>query len=321
MPGDFEIELRYDSIIRPTEIRFFNGDFLKAEPVLADLKYDLVIADPPYFKVVNEAWDYQWSTLDEYLAWCDQWLKVCAAKMRFGGSLFLFGYFRNLAPLVAVAEAHGLELRQQIVIDKGIKAVAGRKTSTYRIFPNVTESMLFFIKDNKKIIKPLLKDRATELGLSSKEINERLGVKSNGGGMWSIYTGKNVCEQFPTRATWDKLMKVLDLDLDYNKYAQTFNTTMGLTDVWTDIEFYTKDRIHPTEKPNKLIRRLIDASTNEGDFILDPFGGSAISAIVASETGRHADVFELSEEYFSESSKRLTQKGIVFSPIILAPND
>ena len=174
---------------------------------------------------------------------------------------------------------------------------------------------MFFTKDNKKVIKPLLKNRADELGLSSKEINDRLGVKSNGGGMWSIYTGKNMCEQFPTKATWDKLMKVLEMDLDYHKYAQTFNPIMGLTDVWTDFEFYSSNRIHPTEKPYKLIERLILSSTDAGDSILDPFAGSSITGLVASDLGRAADLCEIQEEYFLASNKRLEEMNITFSSI------
>jgi site-specific DNA-methyltransferase (adenine-specific) len=249
------------------------------------------------------------------LTWCEKWLDIISAKLRFGGSFYVFGYFRNLAPFLTLAESRGLELRQQIIIDKGIKSVAGRKTSTYRLFPNVTESILFFTKDNKQIIKPLLKNRADELGLKSKEINERLGVKSNGGGMWSIYTGKNMCEQFPTKATWDKLMKVLEMELDYYKYAQTFNPIMGITDVWTDIDFYSRDRIHPTEKPYKLIERLILSSSNEGDNILDPFSGSGITGIVSSSLKRKCILFEIDEQYYKASINRFTDMGITYESI------
>ena len=293
-----------------------NDDFLNLDGNLVkDLSLDLVIADPPYFKVIGETWDYKWSTQSEYLAWCEKWLDIISAKLRFGGSLYVFGYFRNLAPFLTLAESRGLELRQQIIIDKGIKSVAGRKTSTYRLFPNVTESILFFTKDNKQIIKPLLKNRADELGLKSKEINERLGVKSNGGGMWSIYTGKNMCEQFPTKATWDKLMKVLEMELDYYKYAQTFNPIMGITDVWTDIDFYARDRIHPTEKPYKLIERLILSSSNEGDNILDPFSGSGITGIVSSSLKRKCMLFEIDEQYYKASINRFTDMGITYESI------
>lgn len=293
-----------------------NDDFLNLDGNLVkDLSLDLVIADPPYFKVIGETWDYKWSTQSEYFSWCEKWLDIISAKLRFGGSLYVFGYFRNLAPFLTLAESRGLELRQQIIIDKGIKSVAGRKTSTYRLFPNVTESILFFTKDNKQIIKPLLKNRADELGLKSKEINERLGVKSNGGGMWSIYTGKNMCEQFPTKATWDKLMKVLEMELDYYKYAQTFNPIMGITDVWTDIDFYARDRIHPTEKPYKLIERLILSSSNEGDNILDPFSGSGITGIVSSSLKRKCVLFEIDEQYYKASINRFTDMGITYESI------
>lgn len=293
-----------------------NDDFLNLDGNLVkDLSLDLVIADPPYFKVIGETWDYKWSTQSEYLSWCEKWLDIISAKLRFGGSLYVFGYFRNLAPFLTLAESRGLELRQQIIIDKGIKSVAGRKTSTYRLFPNVTESILFFTKDNKQIIKPLLKNRADELGLKSKEINDRLGVKSNGGGMWSIYTGKNMCEQFPTKATWDKLMKVLEMELDYYKYAQTFNPIIGITDVWTDIDFYAKDRIHPTEKPYKLIERLILSSSNEGDIILDPFSGSGITGIVSSSLKRKCVLLEIDEQYYKASINRFTDMGITYESI------
>ena len=153
---------------------------------------DLVIADPPYWKVVGEKWDYQWRTEADYVAWCETWLQGVYDKLRIGGSFYLFGYFRMLALLVPVLQKIGFSLRQQIIIDKGIKAVAGRATKNYRMFPNTTESVLFLVKDNKEFSRQLLKGRQKALGLTAKAINEALGVKSNGGGMWSIYTGKNI---------------------------------------------------------------------------------------------------------------------------------
>lgn len=303
---------RIDMKTNKPSLRIINDDFLnKSRELISDLSLDLVIADPPYFKVVGETWDYKWRTLPEYLLWCEQWLDIISSKLRYGGSFYVFGYFRNLVPFTVLAESKGFELRQQIIIDKGMKSVAGRKTSTYRLFPNVTESILFFIKDNKQIIKPLLKNRAQELGLTPKKINELLGVKSNGGGMWSIYTGKNVCEQFPTKTTWDKLMKVLDMKEDYYKYAQTFNPIMGITDVWSDIEFYSKDRIHPTEKPYKLIERLVLSSSNEGDKILDPFSGSGVTGVVANSLKRDCMLFEIDKHYFTKQKERFYNLGII----------
>ncbi len=227
--------------------------------------------------------------------------------MRKGGSFYLFGYFRILSYLLPHLEGLGLKLRQQIILNKGIQAVSGRATKNYKMFPNVTESILFLYKDSKPFVRELLKERQKTLGLTSKEINERLGVKSNGGGMWSIYTGKNICEQLPTYDLWTKLEKILDFSYPYEKISITFNAQLGLTDVWDDIDFYKerKIRIHPTQKPLQLISRLILASSNPQDIVLDPFMGSATTAVACLENNRNFLGFEMDADYYENSLKRI----------------
>ncbi|WP_198401337.1 DNA-methyltransferase [Hoylesella timonensis] len=272
---------------------------------IPDGSIDLVIADPPYWKVVGQEWDYQWRTEKDYIEWSLRWIREVARILRIGGTFYCFGYFRTLTLLVPYLDNIGLELRQQIILDKGIRAVSGRATKKYKMFPNVTESILFIIKDNKRFIKPFLKSRQQALNLKAKEINEALGVKSNGGGMWSIYTGKNVCEQFPTEELWNKLSKILQFDLPYNKLAQTFNPQMGYTDVWTDIDFYKEKRYHPTQKPIKLIERLIAASSNEGDIVLDPFFGCGSTQLSCIDLKRNYIAIELDKRYYETALKRI----------------
>lgn len=266
---------------------------------------DLIICDPPYFKVISQKWDYQWRTEEEYLEWSKKYLSICYEKLRIGGTMYLFGYFKILAKLLPILEDLGFSLRQQIIIDKGIKAVAGRATKNYKQFPTCTESVLFLIKDNIQFSRKLLKKRQLEMGLSSKEINEALGCKSNGGGMWSIYTGKNICEQFPTKEQWDKLQEVLKFDYDYSKIAQTYNSQMGITDVWNDIDFYKEKRFHPTQKPINLIERLLLASSNEGDVIIDCFGGGGSTAIACKNLNRECYIIEQDEKYCKIIEERL----------------
>ncbi len=282
-----------------------NGECIAKMKEIEDNSIDLVVADPPYWKVVGEKWDYQWKTEKEYVEWSIKWIGEVARILRTGGTFYCFGYFRTLAFIVPHLEGMGLELRQQIIIDKGMRSVSGRATKKYKIFPNVTESVLFIIKDNKQFVKPFLKERQAALGLTAKQINEALGVKSNGGGMWSIYTGKNVCEQFPTEELWGKLSKILQFDCPYKKVAQTFNPQMGYTDVWTDIDFYKEKHLHPTQKPLKLIRRLIEASSNEGDIVLDPFSGAASTQISCIQLKRHYIGIELDEEYYKIGLTRI----------------
>ena len=285
--------------------KIIHGDSLIELPKIIEKSIDLVIADPPYWKVIGEKWDYQWRTEADYVEWSLQWIEEISRVLRYGGTFYLFGYFRTLALLVPHLEKFDLELRQQILIDKGMRSVSGRATKNYKIFPNTTESILFIIKDNKQFIKPYLKKYQEIKGLSSKDINEALGVKSNGGGMWSIYTGNNVCEQFPTKELWEKLQNVLGFDLKYEKVAQTFNPQMGLTDIWRDIDFYKEDRVHSTQKPLKLIKRLIQASSNEGDLILDPFGGSGSTAISAMSCNREFITIEKDDTYIDLIRNRI----------------
>ena len=204
------------------------------------------------------------------------------------------------------------ELHSETVdlVDKGMRAVTGRATKNYKMFPNVTESILFCYKDPKPYVRELLKNRQKALGLTSKKINQELGVKSNGGGMWSIYTGNNVCEQLPTKEHWDKLEEILDFKYPYEKLAITFNQQMGFTDVWNDIDFYEEKRFHPTQKPQKLLERIILASSNEGDIVLDPFMGSGSTGVACKNLNRQFIGIELDEKYYNVSFDRIYNKKI-----------
>lgn len=281
------------------------GDCIEAMKRIPDNSIDLVIADPPYWKVIGQKWDYQWRTETDYVEWALSWIKEVSRILRFGGTFYCFGYFRTLALIIPYLDNMGLELRQQIVIDKGMRSVSGRATRKYKIFPNTTESILFIIKDNKKFIKDFLKGHQKRLNLTAKQINEYLGVKSNGGGMWSIYTGNNVCEQFPTEELWDKLSELLQFECPYKSVSQTFNPQMGITDVWRDIDFYSEKRYHPTQKPIKLITRLINASSNKNDIVLDPFAGCGSTPLSCINTERRYIGIEICEEYYQKMLQRI----------------
>jgi len=281
------------------------GDCIDELKKLPDRSVDLIILDPPYWKVINEHWDYQWRTESDYAKWCFEWFKELSRVVKLSGSLYLFGYMRNLVYLYKDILDLGFVFRQQLVIDKGMQALGGRATKGYKMFPNVTESLLFFIYDSKPFIKDFLKERQKALGLTSLEINKRLGVKINGGGVWSLYTGNNILAQVPTREMWERLQKALVFDLPYEEIAQTFNIEMGVTDVWTDIKFYQEERYHPTQKPLSLIDRIIKASTKEGMVVLDPFLGAGSTALSATNLKRKFIGIEKDENYVRVAEQRL----------------
>lgn len=172
------------------------------------------------------------------------------AHAQAGRQLLPVRLLSDAVPSPAGSESLGMELRQQIMVDKGLRTVAGRATRGYKMFPTVTESILFLYRDPKPFVRKFLKERQRTLGLDTREINERLGVKSNDGGMWSIFTGANVCAQMPTEDIWNRLERILDFCCPYRSIAQTWHVQPGLGDVWHDIDFYgDKPRLHPTRKP------------------------------------------------------------------------
>jgi len=74
---------------------------------------------------------------------------------------------------------------------------------------------------------------------------------------------------------------------------------------------------HPTQKPLELLNRIISASSNEGDFILDPFAGSGTTGIVCSILNRKFNGIDSSAEYLNIAIKRFKdqRKGkLLFTP-------
>ncbi len=63
--------------------------------------------------------------------------------------------------------------------------------------------------------------------------------------------------------------------------------------------------IHPTQKPEEMLKRIIIASSNKGDIVLDPFLGSGTTAVVAKKLGRKWIGIEKEAKYVEASQKRL----------------
>ena len=81
------------------------------------------------------------------------------------------------------------------------------------------------------------------------------------------------------------------------------------SNLWTDITvpFWSmpENTDHPTQKPEKLLAKIILASTRENDVVLDPFLGSGTTAVVSKKLGRNFFGIELDEEYCCLAQKRL----------------
>ena len=64
---------------------------------------------------------------------------------------------------------------------------------------------------------------------------------------------------------------------------------------------------HPTQKPVKLVRYLLDLYTKEGDTVLDPFVGSGTTAVACLQTGRHCISIEKNPEFAKIAQERVNE--------------
>lgn len=96
------------------------------------------------------------------------------------------------------------------------------------------------------------------------------------------------------------------------KYYRSRNNMQGANpgNVWefSHVHYCSKDRkTHPTQKPEALFERMILASSNEDDTVLDPFVGSGTSLRVCQHTNRNAIGIDINPEYIAMTNARLNE--------------
>ena len=96
--------------------------------------------------------------------------------------------------------------------------------------------------------------------------------------------------------------------IDYRKDPpQPYNTEKVPGNVWdfSRVRFKMEEyENHPTQKPEALLERIIKASSNAGDVVLDPFSGSFTTSAVAVRLGRIAVGIDMNDEYFEMGIRR-----------------
>ena len=70
-------------------------------------------------------------------------------------------------------------------------------------------------------------------------------------------------------------------------------------------------KIHPSQKPISVLKRLIEIFTDPGDVVIDPCAGSGSTLRAARELGRHSFGFEISREFFQAATEQMLGEGTV----------
>ena len=224
------------------ENKIFNEDILTYFKRLPDRSVDLFILDPPYYRVVSDKWDKQWFTLEEYIEWCDKWITEIERTAKWSATVWIFGFPHQLMHTFPLLQKNDFAFRQQIVVNKGMQAVAGRTSSKLKMFPTATESIFFFHKDARDHIRDILQSERKRLGMRGNDVNAHMGKAITGGGAYACMASEKKPREhrvYPTREDWDKLSEIMKLP-KYDDVVYSFNVQKGLTDVWDDINFYDR---------------------------------------------------------------------------------
>ncbi len=238
----------------------YQGDSLIWLKSLAENSVDLVFADPPY-NLNKVDWD-NFESQEFYINWSLQWIKQAARILKSDGSLYICGFSEILADLKHPTFKFFKSCRWLVWHYKN-KANLGSDWGRSH------ESILHFRKSKK-----------TKLNIDSVRIPygaHTLKYPSHPQAETSQYGNGKRRDNWHPNPLGAKPKDVFDIPTTCN-----------------GMEEKTK---HPTQKPEELLRKLVLASSNENDLIVDPFSGSGTTLVVADQLGRKWLGCDLNGEY------------------------
>lgn len=329
--------------------QLINGDCLTEMAKLPARSVDLILTDPPYFKVKSDAWDRQWEKPAEFLKWLDaiaaEWQRI----LKPNGSLYCFAS-PQMAARVECQIMERFRVINHIVWSKPSGIHRRQCKEELRSFFPSTERIIFaehYGADNMAkgeagyiakcdelrgfLFEPLRsylvaeRDRA---GHTTKTICEALRCTTASHyfskSQWALPTEKHyksMRDLFNKSGSYEDLRKDYedlrkdyeDIRKDYEDLRRPFSVSASVpyTDVWTFETVGAYKGKHPCEKPHKLLRHIIDASSRPGDVVLDCFLGSGSTGIACRELSRKFIGIELDPEYFRKASEAINGGGLL----------
>jgi len=236
----------------------------------------MVFADPPY-NIKKADWD-TFESQEEYIKFSMQWIEQAARVLKPTGTLFICGFSEILADLKHPATKYFKSCRWIIWHYKN-KANLGKDWGRSH------ESILHFRKTknftfNIDEIRIPYGEHTLKYPSHPQAETSQYGNGKNGNHIW---------EPNPLGA---KPKDVLDIPQDIIEVPTTCNGMHEKTP-------------HPTQKPEELLRKLILASSNIGDTIIDPFCGSGTTPVCSQQLQRKWMACDLSPEYLDWAANRI----------------
>jgi DNA modification methylase len=181
---------------------------------------------------------------------------------------------------------------------RGARAIA-------RQYGRSSDNILFYTKSEKYIWNPQYKDYSEDY-INSKFTNIDSDGRRYRVGDIGDYSEKSIAE-------FRKNGKIYDYPSGKVGLKRFLDEQKGeaISDIWSDISevnAMAAERVdYPTQKPEALLRRIISASSNEGDLVADFFNGSGTTAVVAERLGRKWIASDLGKFAIHSTRKRLIE--------------
>lgn len=248
----------------------FPGDVIEILDQLPEKTFDLILADPPY----NLGVDFgnnrdRWSSKD-YLSWIESWVTKLPGVLSPTGSVYICCDWHYSGEYQKALEAAGLTIMNRITW----KREKGRGAKAN--WKQNMEDIWFAVADADNYV----------FNLEEVKVRKKVIAPYTENGKPKDWTETEDGERF--------------------RFTHPSN-------IWTDltVPFWSmpENTEHPTQKPEALIERIILASSNSGDRVLDLFSGSGTASVVARRLSRQALGIEMNPDYVRLGLKRLAMQS------------
>lgn len=247
-------------------------DCIEGMKKIKDESVDIVICDPPYNIGKDFGNNSDKQKMDDYLVWCDDWIRECIRILKPAGTLYIYGFSEILA---------FIRVRININVRWIIWHYTNKVTPSLNFWQRTHESILCCYKDKPVFNKDDVREPYTDTFLKNAAGKVRKATK----GRFSNGEKETTYTAHANGALPRDVIKISALAGGAGK----------------------KERVnHPTQKPLELCEKLIKASKNGEDTVLVvPFAGSGSECVAAKKHNIHFIGYEINEDYVDLCNERL----------------
>lgn len=276
------------------------------------------------------------STPKELKQWYKPHIKKWSEKATPQTTLWFWNTEQGWAEVHPLLEENGWEYRGANIWDKGIQHISGNSnTQKLRKFPQVTEMCVQYVKkpsfkvdDNEVSMQKWLRYEWDRTGLNLYEANEACDVSNAAS---RKYLAKDDKWYFPPSESFVKMAEYANENgeesgkpyfaiqgevpskSEWDKMRAKFECPQGVTNVWSEPPLHNDERfkneageyVHLNQKPQKLIQRVVQATSEEQDVVWAPFAGLSTTGVVCNNMNRKCFTAEIVDDYYQISVSRL----------------